>query len=740
MESIGMAASPEVIAAAEYFLAQGYHIVAVRADKRPWGKDWRRVHSRDEVIKLLKGPNCPAIGFLGGELNGSIVALDFDNFKGEAWFRESCKQAGLDPFAYPIVITPGKIAPDGSRFPGRHRYMRDTRGTLGNSAGSLALVGIDVRGKGHTMLPPSPHPDGGTYIWLAEHEFADFPDGPPPVPDFVYQAIAETPEAAMARAAAENPDIPEYSAPFIAPALPPRANGPDPVAMAAGSPAARYAAYARAALEAAAKRLAGALAGNRNNSLNNEALGLGHLALLGGFQESEAFSTLMAACEANGLIAADGIKSVHATFWSGWRKGLSEPQLPPERPFGPEQPKPRETPRKPADGGGDAAGFADYSAEDTNYSGRQEGAALPLYTPEAWANRDIPPADFLLGDLFSTTSRVIIGGPTGLGKTQLALFMAFAMAAGSAFLHWSARRPARVLYLDGEMSRRLAKERIVSAIARFGSAPDGLIFINKEDFENMPPLNSEEGQAYVDDLIRQYGPFDFLIIDNIQAWCPGDLKSPESWALVLPWIRALTRRGIGQLWIHHTGHETDRLYGDKSREWQLDTVALMSKPEEEPAPERLIEFRLDFTKARERTPANRSDFDPVNLWLTEDEGWQSDRGHVLRAYSRRGRPPAAPRASTLDDEFHKGLLPALTSEQAEVDETTTDRPLRYTTIKNWRAACVEAGLIEKDDPSDGKQRARQSAMFSRYKQRLIALGWIKISGDFVASIKEIDDA
>jgi hypothetical protein len=61
----------------------------------------------------------------------------------------------------------------------------------------------------------------------------------------------------------------------------------------------------------------------------------------------------------------------------------------------------------------------------------------------------------------------------------------------------------------------------------------------------------------------------------------------------------LTAMKIGQLWMHHTGHATDRGYGDKSREWQFDTVALMKAPDP-PTPGRLLEFRLEFTKARER--------------------------------------------------------------------------------------------------------------------------------------------
>ena len=39
----------------------------------------------------------------------------------------------------------------------------------------------------------------------------------------------------------------------------------------------------------------------------------------------------------------------------------------------------------------------------------------------SWLNRDIPPLDRLLGDLLTTTTRMMLVAPTGLGKTNLAL-------------------------------------------------------------------------------------------------------------------------------------------------------------------------------------------------------------------------------------------------------------------------------------------------------------------------------
>jgi hypothetical protein len=68
-----------------------------------------------------------------------------------------------------------------------------------------------------------------------------------------------------------------------------------------------------------------------------------------------------------------------------------------------------------------------------------------------WLKRELPDPDYLLGSVISTTSRWMIYGDTGLGKTLFAMAMAGAIASGQPFLNWGARQPRRVLYLDGEM-------------------------------------------------------------------------------------------------------------------------------------------------------------------------------------------------------------------------------------------------------------------------------------------------
>lgn len=114
----------------------------------------------------------------------------------------------------------------------------------------------------------------------------------------------------------------------------------------------------------------------------------------------------------------------------------------------------------------------------------------PILTLAEWLERDLPVADPILGHWLTTTSRVLLTAPTGLGKTMLGVSVGFAISAGTGFLHWRGIRPARVLFIDGEMSGRLLKQRLTDEASRLGIRPDGMHAFSHEDVENFAPLNT----------------------------------------------------------------------------------------------------------------------------------------------------------------------------------------------------------------------------------------------------------
>jgi hypothetical protein len=109
----------------------------------------------------------------------------------------------------------------------------------------------------------------------------------------------------------------------------------------------------------------------------------------------------------------------------------------------------------------------------------------------------------------------------------------------------------------------------------------------------------------VERVIKHLGGIDMVGFDNVMSLIGGDMKDEETWRQTLPWVLSLTRRNIGQFWLHHTGHDETRGYGTKTREWQMSTVGHL---EEIKRPDTDVSFLLKFPKARERTPANQADF------------------------------------------------------------------------------------------------------------------------------------
>jgi hypothetical protein len=276
------------------------------------------------------------------------------------------------------------------------------------------------------------------------------------------------------------------------------------------------------------------------------------------------------------------------------------------------------------EGAGASAGFAD-TGRKTNGSKQDappqiEIISLPPLTVDDWIARDLPQPDFLSGHWLTTTSRVLLSATTGLGKSNLGIALGMRIAAGVNFLHWDNERAAKVLYIDGEMSRRLLRQRIIDEAGRVGQRPRNFHALSSEDIPDFKALNTAEGQLWISALIKKLGGIDLIIFDNIMSLIAGDMKDEDPWQQTLPWVRWLTRQAVGQIWIHHTGHDETRSYGTKTREWQMDTVIHLDAVKRD---ETDISFCLQFKKARERTPATRLDFQDVKIALVNDR-WEHE--------------------------------------------------------------------------------------------------------------------
>jgi len=333
-----------------------------------------------------------------------------------------------------------------------------------------------------------------------------------------------------------------------------------------------------------------------------------------------------------------------------------------------------------------------------------------------WRKRQLPPRDYLLEGLLSTTARWMISGDTGIGKTLLALELAFAIAAGADFLNWKGVRPARVMYLDGEMPAETMKERIEAAAAIYGD-PVELYAYNRDDLgpNEMPPLNKPEGQKWLWREIDEVKP-DLIMFDSMMCLLIGPLSEEETWAPCLPLIRQLSARRIAQVWLNHTGHDASRSFGSKTKEWEFDATIMLTK---QPSDDHGVV--LEFTKARLRTPQTFGLFKPQLIRRTE-AGWTSEAATVSGA-------------KQTDGERKKGWLKDVYVELADGIERSpgyNGAPVRKVCIDAIRNRMVKRGYL---DFEDGKIPGRERTAFSRARQELIASALFAADDNHMWSIK-----
>ena len=205
--------------------------------------------------------------------------------------------------------------------------------------------------------------------------------------------------------------------------------------------------------------------------------------------------------------------------------------------------------------------------------------------------------------------------------------MGAAIAAGADFLKWEGKRKARVMFLDGELPVETLKERMELIAKRYGK---DLPFYgyNREDlgFDGMPPLNTDAGQRWLRRETDAIKP-DLIIFDSIMCLLIGSMSEESTWMPMRPFIRELSTRRIAQIWNHHA-NDHGRAFGDKTREWEMDTVAALMKPE--PREEGDSSMVFEFRKTRLRKPDTAVQFLPLIIY-PEDDGWRWEGAKTAKA-------------------------------------------------------------------------------------------------------------
>ena len=327
------------------------------------------------------------------------------------------------------------------------------------------------------------------------------------------------------------------------------------------------------------------------------------------------------------------------------------------------------------------------------------------YTAEEWEKKSLPPKEFLLGQVMTTTSRWMLYGETGVGKTLLSLDMAAAIATGASFLNWpGSGKSRRVLYIDGELPSETVKARVKEMRKRYSVSKE-LVILSRDALPDgsLPPLNKDTGRNWLMDFIEEHS-FDVIFFDSIMCLLEGDMKDETVWEPMKPLIRSLSTRKIAQVWLHHTGHDTTKGYGTKTREWELDTVLSLTFHNKEAG-----QIKLEFSKNRNKNPENENQYKPLTLQLGA-EGW------IHEGQQRNKTLTSKSDHQMLIEEFLESF-DRLVDDYSELSPGHDFMPVKKLSLERVRDDLSSRGFLERDGPKNGLS-VNERSKFSRAKKAL----------------------
>ncbi len=272
--------------------------------RRPGKKKavWKPFQTRiaePAMIRYWFGDNYPNVTVVCGQVSGGLVVFDFD-YEADVTMPAWLKVIGS-------ALRP--LFPIGRSGKGYHAYVRvagmqvATEKVAFNEEGELL---IDVKAEGGLVqAPPSLHPSGCRYRWLRGH--------PGQIPTLTQAAFCRL--LAVARSLDRRPTQRPLTEAEVdvwrVVQLPQNGDGI----------AYRLNRYVEVSVANECARLAHALKGERNDSLNLAAFRLGRFVGAGLLTTDQVYQALLQACQANNYLQDDGLAAFRRTYRSGLING-----------------------------------------------------------------------------------------------------------------------------------------------------------------------------------------------------------------------------------------------------------------------------------------------------------------------------------------------------------------------------------------------------------------------------------
>ena len=190
---------------------------------------------------------------------------------------------------------------------------------------------------------------------------------------------------------------------------------------------------------------------------------------------------------------------------------------------------------------------------------------------------ELPPIQDLVSGHIPTKALVTMYGPSGHGKTFLALDLALSVATGTPW-HGYAVEQGPVAYIIAEGVGGLSQRVQAWREEHQWTDPIPIKFL-PQPVHLLEPVEAAR-------LVTDLGTWDpvpkFVVVDTL-AWCiaPGDensTKDMSQYVAAIGELRAAT--GATVLTLHHTGHDTSRERGNTALKGAMDTHVKVKQEDE----------------------------------------------------------------------------------------------------------------------------------------------------------------
>jgi len=209
---------------------------------------------------------------------------------------------------------------------------------------------------------------------------------------------------------------------------------------------------------------------------------------------------------------------------------------------------------------------------------------------------ELPPRENIIEPWFPSQGLAMLYAKTGIGKTHVALEIAYQLSIGGRVFEWDVPKPISTLYLDGEMPANAMQQRIANIALANGKEPIARFSVLNQDLieGGMPDIGSRQGQQELEPLVKDYR---LIVVDNISTLCrTGAENKADDWMLMQEWALHLRAMGKSVLFVHHAGKGGDQR-GTSKRSDVLDTVIELRRPTDYEHSQG-ARFEIHFQKAR----------------------------------------------------------------------------------------------------------------------------------------------